>query len=48
MQVHEFCPRWGTLDLVGNESKIKDKYGKNRKLTFSMYSYMNIKHISNN
>ena len=38
----------GTLDLVGNESKIKDKYGKNRKLTISMYSYMNIKYISNN
>lgn len=27
IQVHEFpefCPRWGTLDLVNNESKIKD------------------------
>ena len=51
IQVHEFpefCPRWGTLYLVNNESKIKDKYGKNSKLTFSVYSYMNIKYISNN
>lgn len=51
IQVHEFPEFWSQVRdprSVNNESKIKDKYGKNRKLTFSMYSYMNIKYISSN